>query len=510
MKKIIILSLLSVGLTAGAMNVQAANLWQVYQQASKSDPTFQAALASQMSVAEETPQARAVLLPQLSGGASATYSRLLTKSDNVLIGGISQGPSRSTVRSRVTDFGLTLKQNVFNFSNWMKLGEARDDVKAASATYNAASQDLMQRVASAYFAVLQAEDVLRATGAEKKAYWEEYVQAEQRFKVGVSTITDVDNAKAYYDTSIADYVQAENAVQNAQEDLRAITGESYDSLDTLKPVIPLVTPSPNFIDRWVDTALQQNWELVAARYTSMSAHNKVYEMRGGHLPTVDASLNYDNSLTRNYRNLGVTRNRGPTGEVDVSVPIFSGGMVTSQVRQALADYEKALQDQEAKSRQVIDSTRKSYLGVESSIATVKAQKQVTISNRSSLEGMEAGYHVGTRTMVDVLNAQRQLYDSEKDYAIARYTYANGIVGLKQSAGTLSANDIQEMNTWLISPQNDVQKASPPTKTVSLKKNKTITKKSTAISAKSQKNTAKKPVKTHRSIQYRKKTVGVKR
>lgn len=450
MKKGWLSLLLGFSLAASANSVQAANLWEVYQQAAKSDPQFQAAFAKQMSVAEEFPLARAVLLPQLNGTSSLNYSRTTYSYDEALTSGTYAGDREYTVRKRESNVTLALTQSVFNFTNWAKLMQSRDTVKAASATYNASIQDLMERVCSAYLAVLQAQDVLRFTGAEKRAYLEQYERAKQNFHVGVATITDVYNAKAYYDTSSSSYITAANDVRNKREDLRAITNILYSDLNPFKEVIPLIVPAPMNMEQWVQTAIKQNWEVTSTRFTSLALHKAVYSAEGGHVPSVDAKANYQNDFTRYSDGGGWGRYKGPSAELDLTVPLYKGGLVNAQVRQAVANYEKAVQDQETAVRKVVDNTRKAYLGIVSGIDTVRADKQVIISNQSSLDGMEAGYRVGTRTIVDVLIAEKQLYNSQKEYAIARYNYIKSIISLKRNAGTLKEEDIQSINHWLSS------------------------------------------------------------
>lgn len=449
MKKKMLSLVLGVAFAVVSSGASASNLWEIYQQAEKSDPQFQAALAQQMSVAEQFPQARAVLLPQITSPSYLNYSRTTYESDEpYTTSGEYANMTHYTSKTRTSNLQLLVKQSVFNFTNWSKLVQARDTVKAASATYNSAILDLMTRVCNAYLAVLQAQDVLRFSIAEKQAYAQEYERAKQNFHVGVATITDVYNAKAYYDTSSSAYITALNEVRNKREDLRAITGIFYTSLNPLKVEIPLIMPAPANMEQWVQTAIKQNWDITAARFTALAMHKSVFAARGGHLPTLDAQAAYNNKFMRTYDGVGWDRAKGPSAELDLAIPIYQGGMVNSQVRQALANYEKAQQDRETKTRQVVDNTRKAYLGILSGIDTVRADKQVVISNQSSLDGMQAGYRVGTRTIVDVLIAQKQLYNSQKEYAIARYNYIKSIILLKQNAGTLSDDDIRSINNWL--------------------------------------------------------------
>jgi len=446
MKKIIA-ALVGLGLTTLGCQAQAVSLMQVYRKALQNDQKFKQALSQEQSTAEKVPQSIAVLLPQIAFGATGTLSKQQTKSTGTNIASVNSGYFSNTERDRGYNYDLSLKQNIFNFTYWKNLSSAKATVKAAVADYNAAAQDLMKRTAQAYFAVLQAKDVLRFTAAEKRAYYQQYIQAKQSFKVGVKTITDVYNAKAAYDAAVASYVKAKNDIANREEDLRVITGVMYWKLDPLKAKIPLVKPYPSNINTWVDTANRQSWKLVAARYNTLAAHENVWSKRGGHMPTVDLSASYDKQYTRTF-DVGRTKTQGPSAELDLNLPIFEGGQVNSEVRQAIADYELAQHTQEQAYRDVENQTRKDYLGVISGISEVQAQKQSVISFRSSLEGMEEGYRVGTRTIVDVLYNQKQLYEAEKNHANARYKYILDSISLKESAGTLNVRDLRGIDGWL--------------------------------------------------------------
>jgi outer membrane protein len=427
----------------------AANLQQVYKQALKSDPTFKAALSQQMSEAEKVPQSLAILLPQINLLGDLDFKRR-DIDDNSDAGLATYGSvAHRSENSRTHHFNLGLTQTIFNFSNWEKLCSAKNTVKASKATYNAAAQDLMSRTVRSYLAILEAKDFLRFTGAEKRAFYQEYLRAEQSFKVGTKTITDVYNAKAAYDGSVADYVTAQNDLADKREDLRSITGILYKNLAPLKKTIPLIVPKPNNSDKWVNIATQQNWKLVAARYTTLSTHQNIKVARGGHLPTLELNTSYDNAYQRTY-GYGRDRITAATAGADISLPIFQGGIVNSETRQAIALYEKASNQQEETYRSALNNTRKSFLGVISGISTIKANSQAVISSQSSLEGTQVGYQVGTRTMIDVLLAQKQLYDIQKQYASSRYKYIVSITDLKEAAGTLSGNDIQIINSWLSS------------------------------------------------------------
>lgn len=420
----------------------AADLWQVYQQALKSDPTYQAAIATQLSKAEEMPINLALLLPQLNltGSGSVTKGKSYTNTPILY--------SKYNFSSRKYEYSLKLTQSIFDVTNWSNLAAAKNSVKAANATFNAAAQSLMQRTASAYFAVLQSQEILRYTKANKNALYQQYMQAFQGYKVGVKTITDVYQARAQYEGAVSEYITAKNDLSNKFENLRAITGVLYKNLTPLKDNLPLVNPHPNNIDQWVDAAIKQNWALIAARYTTLAAHDTIMSKRGGHLPTANLFAEYDKAYANSFsRGLAYTVT-GPAAGIEVNVPIFAGGGVNAAVRQAIADYEYNSQQQEKTYRDTVNQTRQSFLGVLTGISTIQANQRAVIANQSSLHGTQEEYKVGTQTMVDVLLALEKLYGAQKTYVNSRYDYINSLINLKSSAGTLSVDDLMNINTWL--------------------------------------------------------------
>lgn len=433
-------------LVFAAQQACAADLLQVYQQALKSDPTFKAAFAAEMSAAETTPQKLSFLLPQISfsGIGNLQGARVKNSPANTAqaLGNYYDNKSRSY------DLALKLTQTIFNMENWANLASARNSVKAARATYNAAEQDLMSRTSSAYFAVLQAREILRYDQANKEALYQQYLQAYQGYKVGVKTITDVYQARSGYETAIATYISDKNDLENKQEDLRVITGILYKRLAPLKENIPAIVPQPANINLWTETAIKHNWSLVAAYYTALQYHDLIRASEAGHLPTLDFSAEYDNDYQRNFGGRGATRVKGPQASLDLELPIFKGGLVNSEVRQAIANYKDYSAKEEKTYRDVINGTRQAYLGIISGISTIKANKRAVIYNQSALHGMQEGYKIGTQTIVDVLVSLGNLYEAQKSYVNSRYDYITSLISLKQEAGTLSAEDLQHINTWL--------------------------------------------------------------
>ena len=448
MKKWILILFACLSMALLAQQAMGADLSEVYQSALKNDPQFKEAIAQRMSAAEAVPQSRAALLPQLNFSSSAGYTRIHSSGQNAFVAGINVDTVLTSQRQ--LNYSLNLTQSIFNYSNWKAVSAAKNTVKAANAVYYAAAQNLMSRTLVAYFTVLQRQDILRYTAAEKRALYQEYIRAKENFKVGLKTITDVYNAKASYDTSVAQYIGAKHDVATAKEDLRAITSTFYKHLAPLSKKFPLVAPNPKDIDQWVQTASQQNWQLTAARYTALAAKEQIKQYFGGHLPTLDLSAGYSNTYLRDSGTIsGRGRIEGPSAQLALTVPLYSGGLVSSQVRKAIADYENYSSQQGKTYREVMNNTRKNYLAIIAGISQVQADRQTVISAQSSLEGTQEGYKIGTRTIVDVLDAQKILYNAQKTYAIDRYSYIVNTISLKETAGTLSEEDLKIINTWLI-------------------------------------------------------------
>jgi outer membrane protein len=426
---------------------------QVYQQALVSDPTYQEAISQRLADQEGVPITRAQLLPQaaINGGPA------LTKFHESPIGGI---PGFSTT-SHGYSVTLTLTQTVFNFAQFKALSGAHAVSRAADATLNAASQNLMLRVAQAYFSVLRDEDNLRYNRANKKSFNEQYGQIQQEYKSGLKTITDVYTARSSYDTAAAAYIGAETQLADDRENLRAITGSLYPELARLREQFPLVSPQPAAMEAWVNTAKDQNWAVKAAEYTSQAARENVKQQVANHLPTVSLqgayNVAYNNNLTNNsaidsLQPTPFAPNRAHTSDATVSLnlgmPLFSGGQVVAQTNQARYNYEAANQKLEATLRNIMNTTRQSYLGVMSGIEQVQADRQAIKSTFSSLDGLRSAYRVGTQTLVDVLNQQQKVFQAETQYATDRYAYVMSLLTLKQAAGTLSEEDLQAINAWL--------------------------------------------------------------
>ncbi len=433
----VIASTLVLGLLAAGSAFGATDLLQVYDQAAQSDPQLAAADNAFKAASEAKPQARALILPSV--GASASYSRVRADITKTSFG----APRAVTFNNK--SYSLNLSQVLYNRDYFVQLKQADAQVAQAAAQFSAAKQDLITRVAQTYFAVLGAADSVEFAHAEKEAINRQLEQARKRFEVGMIAITDVHEAKAAYDSSRASEIAAQNDLANAQEALREVTGKQDSQLAKLGDHMPLVTPHPDKMADWTRTALDQNLQLISAEQASRVSKEQIERNRSGHYP----SLNLVASHTFNDTGgLFVRAETDNSVGIQLNVPIYQGGGVSSRVRQAAYSYEQSKDVIEQTRRSVLRQTRDAYRGVLTGISRVEALQQAVVSNESALEATEAGFEVGTRTIVDVLLAQSNLFRAKRDYAQARYSYILNTLQLKQAAGTLSVDDIRLINGWL--------------------------------------------------------------
>jgi len=443
----------------------AADLLEVYQKAQQADPQIREAEATRMAAREAKPQAWAALLPQIDGSASKSRTETETDGSPRVIdidpsvpGGflIATGLSDST--QDTTRWSVQLRQTIFRWDQWAAVSRANAQVAQAEANYRAAQQDLLVRVAQRYFNVLAAKDTLDAANAASEAFARQLEQNEKRFEVGLIAITDVQESRAARDSAAADVIGAKRALATNHELLREISGELFDSLSVPTDDMPLTNPNPASEDRWVSAALEQNLALVATRLNADIANSNVSAARAGHLPTLDLVASRGNTDTDTDTTTQL--NTGPrdsstfsdstsdTISLQLSVPIFSSGATQSRVRQAVYNHRAARERVERVTRETERAARDNYLGVVSNIARVQALKQAYESSLTALQATEAGFEVGTRTTVDVLQSRRAVYNAQTQYARSKYDYILSVIQLKQAAGALAEQDIVEINGWL--------------------------------------------------------------
>jgi outer membrane protein len=439
--------------------VHAADLVEVYKQAQSCDPIFQQAISQRFSTKEGVPISVATLLPNISANINPSISRVGYSGSNLQgVPGIVDGAPifPRNVTQRAYTLNLTLDQVVFDFAKFSTVAEQVSLSRGADATLNAALQNLMIRVSTAYFAILKDEDNLSYSEASKRFYAQQLDQIKQQFNVGIKTQTDVYTAQASYDSSVAQYIGAQTTLSNDRENLRVITGVYYEHLSRLSDKFPLLSPKPANIEDWVKIAQIQNWSVRASRYNTASAREAIRQQEAGHLPTLDFQTNFSREYVESINKYTTfTERNGPGTTSDrsvmltLNVPIFSGGGVVAKTNKAVYDYRVSQQQLEQNIRSTINTTRQSYNSIVAGIPQIKADQQAIKSGISSLQGLEASYRVGTETLVDVLNQQQNVLKAQTQYATDRYSFVSNILALKQAAGTLSLTDLCAINVWLV-------------------------------------------------------------
>lgn len=422
------LRVLSAGVLLMAVSAASAteNLLEIFEIALESDPDYLATGAEHRAAQETVPQARANLLPN----ARLTYESKWNERQR-------RDDSRSDVLT------LDVGHPIYHLDRRIALDQAGNRVARADALYAAARQDLMVRVAERYFRVLEAKDELSFAGATLEAFEQQLAQSRQRFEVGLIAITDVEEAKAGFDLSRAQLIAAENALDIAREALRETIGEYQEQLAPLAE-LHLVTPEPADIDKWTEIALEHNLRLLAARHDAEIARKQIGRVRAGDSPTLDAI----GSVGLRDSDSGNGENRHANVGLRLIIPLYNGGSVLSRTRESRHLHQRALDVLERERRRAQRETRDAYLGVNSGISRVNALEQAVRSSEAAAEAIEAGFQVGTRTSVDVLNAQRDLFRARRDLSEARYSYILNVLRLKRAAGTLSEEDLRLVSIWL--------------------------------------------------------------
>ncbi len=422
-----------------SLQVFSEDLIDVFKLAEQNDPVYQQAIAEYRAALEAKPQARSQLLPFVSLSADSIRNEQDISSSSAF-------GSSGDVTFNSHGYALNISQPLFRYDRFIALQQADSEIQQAEAELSVAQLDLIIRIAERYFAVLARLDDLEFSKAEVKSLRRQLDQANQRFEVGLSAITDVTEAQAGFDLATAREISARNAIDNAQERLREITGKYIDIHAPLGDDVPLVRPNPETIESWTETALKQNLSITAAQFFTETARKEIQVQKSGHLPTLDlvASQRYDSTGGR----FGGIRQHTSAIGLEFNISLYEGGLVNSRVREAFENYNSSIQQLEQATRAAQRLTREAYLGVISGISEIKALNQAVISSETALEATEAGFDVGTRTAVDVVATQRALSDARRNYAVARYEYLLNSLRLKQAAGILSPADLEQINAWL--------------------------------------------------------------
>tara|TARA_B110000902_G_scaffold37962_1_gene40272 strand:- start:576 stop:1892 length:1317 start_codon:yes stop_codon:yes gene_type:complete len=417
---------------------RADDLIEVFERALTSDPQLLAEAASQRAVSELDSQATARFLPQIS--LSANNGKVRRRSSAMTFGGNNEYNSHG--------YTLSLIQPIYRPESLIKSTQAEIAIETAQANYMIAEQDFLLRVAEQYFNFLARQDEVGFAAAKKEANTKQLEQVQLRFDLGLATITDLSESQAGLDLANADLILAFNALDNSKEYLRETSGLYWERLAPLQNEIPLVKPEPENIEQWVKAALVNNLSLRVAKKLKEDAEQVISLERSGHLPSLDlvGEKSYTSQSESNFG--GSTKVHQDTLSLRFKLPLFEGGNVLSKTREARHRMDQAMQNEEKHRRLVIRQSREAYNGVVSGISRVKALRQALLSGKQALVSTEAGYEVGTRTTVDVLNVRRDFFKAKIDYSSSMYDYILSSLRLKQSAGTLRRNDLVLINQWL--------------------------------------------------------------
>ena len=425
-------------------SAHSANLSDIYRDAAGYDAQFASARASYQAVQERVPQARAGLLPNVSGDA---YLRR-----NDVVSTLPGGDARFTSDG----FSISAAQPLFRLQNWVQYEQAKLQVSVGQSQLKLAEQDLIIRLARAYFDVLQAQDNIAFIRSQKAAISEQLASAKRNFEVGMATVTDTHEAQARYDLTTSQEIAAINARDIRLRALQRLVGKSPSPLATLTDKAPLkltgpVGTGPLGIDEWVNRATDQNLQTRVQRDLKLIADREVERNRALQYPTLDAIANYSVNNNQNFGSQQVDTRNAVIG-LELAVPIYQGGLGNSRVREAVANRDKAQFDLENAQREAGLQASEAYLNIANGEAQVKALEQARISTQAQLDSTKLGLQVGVRTSLDVLNAQQQVLSAQRDLAAARYNFILAGLNLKAAVGELHAADLTEVDRYLVAGQ----------------------------------------------------------
>jgi len=446
----------------------ADTLSEIYELALKNDAGIRAAEATYRAGQENVNLARAGLLPQIYGNASYQTSSEETEGQYPV--GSTSFPNETDTDVDTSYWGATLSQPLFDAPAWFGFERGKQLTRQAELTFSAEQQDLIVRVAEAYFLVLRAIDNLNASRAQEEANKRQLDQTQQRFDVGLIAITDVHEARASYDLAVANRLADEGNLGVSLEALSVLTGQKHANLWLLKDDYPVQNPEPMSMDDWVQFALDNNLNIKVAETAREAALAYAKAARAEHYPKVAANLSYDDARSDIDRTDNITDinsrfdndRKGTTASIDFTLPLYTGGYTSAARRQAWEQYNTSVEQYSGAVRNTTQLTRALHLSVVTDVARTHARQQAITSSRSALDATQAGYEVGTRNIVDVLTVQEALYSAIRDYANVRYDYVINTLRLKRAAGTLSPQDIYDLNTWLESPPAPTASTQPGT------------------------------------------------
>ena len=436
--------LLVLAVSVPALPAAAQDLQQIYRDAKAYDAQYGAARYALQAGLEKLPQGRSLLLPSLGLSANMTSSRTETDPH-----------SPSTIPNTLRDgrsygYSLSFSQPLFRMQNIYQYNQSEFQVKQAEAVFGQAAQDLIVRTAQAYFDVLAAQDTLALVQAQKTAIGEQLAQAKRNFEVGTATITDTHEAQARFDLSGSQEIAALNDLETKRSALQQIAGKAYPVLSPLRPQVRLTPPNPASMQNWVELAEKQGYSVQIQETAAEIAGLEAKRATAGHYPTLDIVASYG-TTSQTASQLSTIPSNVTSGTVglQLALPIYQGGAISSREREAAALYERSKQDLENARRSTALVARQSYLGVTNGIAQVGALEQALVSSQSALDSNKLGYEVGVRINIDVLNAQQQLFSTRRDLAVARYNTITSHLRLKAAVGSLREEDLEEVNRALV-------------------------------------------------------------
>ena len=436
----LLLALAAISVPAGA-----EDLMQVYRDAQKYDAVFSSARNALEAGREKLAQGRALLLPTLNLTGNVTHQRLTSESRDPAI------PALSFMRDPYArGYALTFTQPLLRLQNWAQFDQAEQQVRQAEAVFGQAGQDLILRTAQAYFDVLAAQDTLGLVKAQKTAISEQLAQAKRNFEVGTATITDTHEAQARFDLSSAQEIAAQNDLENKRRALQLVTGKEYEQLKPVRSDVKLSPPNPTDMQSWVDLAEKQSYGVQVQEAVSAIAALDVKRNSAAHLPTIDfIAVHQQQNQTGTVNTPAGNNLTTNTIGLQFAMPLFQGGALFSRDRESAALAAKAKDDLDSARRNAALATRQSYLSVINGVTQIGALEQAMVSSQSALESNKLGYEVGVRINIDVLNAQQQLFSTQRDLAVARYNTITNHLRLKAAAGSLGEQDLEEVNRALV-------------------------------------------------------------
>lgn len=445
-------------LAAETQQAKQQSLLDIYHQALAHDPTLASALSANKAAQEIIEQGKALYRPVVNFNAGAnTQSQdyaftgpARPNPNNPLI--ILQNQQSGVEKFEQRRYAIEARQPIFRKDNLVQMDQSKTQVSLADKQYHLSQQNLILRTTQTYFDVLIAQDRIDLIGAQKTAILSQLDQAKATFEVGTATITDVNEAQARYDLIIAQEIAAINEYEIAKRAVEAITGEIPAKLATAKSDIQVTTLAQSMQD-WQQVAVENNLNIQVQQDALKLAEQDVERANAGHLPTLDAVASYTDSYANGGINTDSSRTKNAVLGLELQIPLYQGGAISSRARQAVLNKQKAQDDIEIARRSTDLETQRAYLNLNTTIAQVKALEQALVSSQSQLDSTKLGYEVGVRTSVDVLNAQQQLFSAKRDLLQARYNYLVNIIRLKAASGLVAEVDLQDINQQLVAASN---------------------------------------------------------